>query len=99
MNDEIPKRTTLPYAITYSATNNQWYMVVRKPGEQKETRFAFRTCAQMLEYYGFLLLVIADGIKTVINADKEIAAIRESDEPFITREVCGWKIEIERLPF
>lgn len=97
MNDDVPKRTTLPYAITYSGTNNQWYMVVRKPGEQKGTRFAFRTCAQMLEYYGFMLLLLAHG--NGLNAEEEIAAIRESDEPFITREVSGWKIEIERLPF
>lgn len=97
MNDELPKKTTLPYAITYSAINNQWYMVVRKPGETEGKRFAFRTCAQMLEYYGFLLLVLAHGI--AMNAEEEIDAIRESDQPFITREVCGWKIEIERLPF
>lgn len=97
MDDEIPKRTTLPYAITYSGTNNQWYMVVRKPEEQNGMRFAFRTCEQMLEYYGFLLLVLAYGIG--LNADEEIAAIRESDDSFITREVCGWEIEIERLPF
>lgn len=97
MNDEIPKRTTLPYARTDCGTNNQWYLVVRKPGETEGKRFAFRTCEQMLEYYGFLLLVLAQRI--ALNAEEEIASIRESDQPFITREIGGWKIEIERLPF
>lgn len=91
-------KTSLPYAVTTSATNNQWYLLLRKKGEQVKQRLAFRDEQTMIEYFGFLLHCL-DWKLGNQDVENEVNQIKSSDEPFPKREVGDYEMELERLPF
>lgn len=91
-------KTSLPYAVTTSGTCNQWFLLLRRKGEQDTQRFAFRDEQTMIEYFGFLLHCLDRKLGNQ-EVENELRQIQDSDEPFLTREVGDYEIELERLPF
>ena len=89
---------SIPYVITYSGTNNQWYLVLRHKESEGVRRFAFYDESSLLAYYGFLLQCLDYRISND-DVREELEHLKESDESFHKREVGDYIIELERLPF